>query len=363
MNYEQLSNRAREENVLSSVLLELTYGCNLDCTFCYNDLNLRGRRVSLELYRSVLDELADMNVMSLTLSGGEPLLYKHFWEVGAHARKKGFVIKVKSNGVPLNRRNAQRLKAEVDPFMVEMSLHGARPQTHDRLTQVEGSFERLIRNIDILQTLNLRLKLNAALTCWNEDEVADMFALSDRIGVPLQFDPEITPRDDGDLSPLEIAPGKAGIENMVRLSMLRSRVKQDADTLPIKMKLGKMKSGKMKSASSADIKIDPGRHKVCGAGSTNLTIDPFGNVFPCVQLRRNAGNIHKQSISEIWSGSSELKTVRDLAGQALLVARKQGLKQFCMGVNEIRTGDALKSPHSKLEIDQVYQRVDWELNS
>jgi len=353
MNYEQLSNRAREENILSSVLLELTYGCNLDCTFCYNDLNLRGRRVSLEQYRSLLDELAIMNVMSLTLSGGEPLLYKHFWEVGAHAREKGFVIKVKSNGVPLNRRNAQRLKAEVDPFIVEMSLHGARPQSHDRLTQVDGSFERLLRNIDILQSLNLRLKLNAALTCWNEGEVAEMFALADRMGVPLQFDPEITPRDDGDLSPLEIAPGKEGIENMVRLSLLRSRVKQDADTLPIKMKAN----------SSADTRIDPGKHKVCGAGSTNLTIDPFGNVFPCVQLRRNAGNIHKQSISEIWTGSSELKTVRDLAGQALLVARDQGLKQFCMGINEIRTGDALKSPTSKLEIDQVYQRVDWELNS
>ena len=79
MSVSQLLSRAREENLLNSVLLELTYRCNLDCTFCYNDLDLRGKRVSLSDYRLLLDDLAQMGVMSLTFSGGEPLLYKHYW--------------------------------------------------------------------------------------------------------------------------------------------------------------------------------------------------------------------------------------------------------------------------------------------
>jgi MoaA/NifB/PqqE/SkfB family radical SAM enzyme len=147
MRFEQLIRRARDENVLNSVLLELTYACNLHCTFCYNDLNLRGRRVALQAYKTLLDDLTEMGVMSLTLSGGEPLMYQHFFELGNYAREKGFVIKVKSNGIPLNRRNAERLKTEVDPFIVETSLHGARPESHDRLTQVPGSFDRLLKNI------------------------------------------------------------------------------------------------------------------------------------------------------------------------------------------------------------------------
>lgn len=351
MSFEQLLNRARDENVLNSVLLELTYSCNLDCTFCYNDLNLRGRRVSLEQYKTLLDDLASMGVMSLTLSGGEPLMYKHFFEVGAHARAKGFVIKVKSNGVPLNQRNAERLKAEVDPFIVETSLHGAGPESHDRLTQGPGSFERLLRNIEILKSLGLRVKVNSTLTRWNEDEVAEMFALTDRLDVPLQFDPEVTPRDDGDLSPLEIAPSQQGIENMVRLSMQRSRLQHDPDRMPITLK----------PETSPAQNVQRKKHKVCGAGSTNLVVDPFGSVFPCVQFRRNVGNIHDQPIRDIWTGSDELGRVRDLAERALEVALGKGLKQFCMGVNELRMGDPLKTPESKLVIDKIYQRVHWEL--
>ena len=353
MSFASLLDRARDENVLNSVLLELTYSCNLDCTFCYNDLKLRGRRVSLQQYKALLDELADMGVMSLTLSGGEPLLYKHFFELGAHAREKGFVLKVKSNGVPLNQRNAERLKAEVDPFIVETSLHGARPESHDRLTQVPGSFERLLKNIDILKSLGLRVKVNSTLTCWNEAEVAEMFALADSMDVLLQFDPEVTPRDDGDMSPLQISPSRQGIENMVRVSMQRAHAAFDPDQMPIRMK----------PETAPVAKPDKKKQKVCGAGSTNLIVDPFGNVFPCVQFRRNVGNIHDQSITQIWTGSAVLGNVRDLAVRALDVAVGQGLKQFCMGLNEIRTGDALVSPQSKLEIDQIYQRVNWEMES
>jgi MoaA/NifB/PqqE/SkfB family radical SAM enzyme len=301
----------------------------------------------------MLDELAEMGVMSLTLSGGEPLLYRHFFELGTYARDKGFVVKVKSNGIPLNQRNAERLKAEVDPYMVETSLHGACAATHDRLTQVAGSFERLVKNIRILKSIGMRVKVNSTLTCWNETEVEDMFALTDSLDVLLQFDPEVTPRDDGDMSPLEISPSLEGIQNMVRVSMRRSRSAIDPDRLPIRLK----------PDSAPTLKADGKKHKVCGAGSTNLTIDPFGSVFPCVQFRREVGSIHDQSIGEIWTGSAELENVRNLAGRALEVAVGNGLKQFCMGLNEIRSGDALKSPQSKLEIDRIYQRVHWELES
>ena len=353
MSFERLLNRARDENALNSVLLELTYSCNLDCTFCYNDLNLRGRRVSLDMYKTLLDDLAEMGVMSLTLSGGEPLMYQHFFELGAYAREKGFVIKVKSNGIPLNLRNSKRLKAEVDPFIVETSLHGARPESHDRLTQVPGSFERLVKNIEILKDQGLRVKVNSTLTRWNEGEIAEMFALADAMEFQLQFDPEVTPKDDGDLSPLEISPSKAGIESMVLLSMQRSRAAQLDERIPITLK---PETGPVQNRGSK-------KQKVCGAGSTNLVIDPFGSVFPCVQFRRDVGNIHDQSVIEIWNGSSELKDVRDLAGRALEVALGKGLKQFCMGVNELRTGDPLKPPESKLQIDQIYQRIHWELES
>jgi radical SAM protein with 4Fe4S-binding SPASM domain len=261
------------------------------------------------------------------------------------------VIRVKSNGVPLNQRNVERLKAEVDPFMIDISLHGARPETHDRLTQVPGSFERLLKNIELMKEAGLRVKLNSTLTTWNEEEVEAMFGLADRFGLPLEFDPEVTPRDNGDLSPLEIAPGRQGIENMMRISLQRSVGKLSSDRLALKLR----------PPNQPALKPDPGKHKVCGAGSTNLVVDPFGNVYPCVQFRRKVGNVHADSIRHIWASSGELHRVRELAGRALEVSLENGLKQFCMGVNEMRTGDPLKAPQSMLENDRTFQRVDWEV--
>ena len=46
------------ENRLFTVLLELTYRCNLDCFFCYNDVSLQGTPLATEQYFALLDELA-----------------------------------------------------------------------------------------------------------------------------------------------------------------------------------------------------------------------------------------------------------------------------------------------------------------
>ena len=186
-----------------------------------------------------------------------------------------------------------------------------------------------------------------------------MFALADKMGFQLRFDPEVTPKDDGDLSPLEIAPSIEGIRNMVRVSMQRGRKASAQDVLPIVLKPDNRQP--MSPDSTQPPNPSRKKQKVCGAGSTNVIVDPFGSVYPCVQFRRAVGNIHDHSIIDIWENSAELKNVRDLAEQAQEVALEGGLKQFCMGVNELRTGDPLQSPVSKLKIDEIYQRVHWEL--
>ena len=48
---------AWDDNFLYSLLIELTYRCNLDCFFCYNDLSLKGRALSLEQYFAMFEDL------------------------------------------------------------------------------------------------------------------------------------------------------------------------------------------------------------------------------------------------------------------------------------------------------------------
>ncbi|MDA8019634.1 MAG: radical SAM protein [Thermoanaerobaculia bacterium] len=334
-SYGDVIQRTREGNVLFSVMLELTYRCNLDCFFCYNDLDLRGKTLSLDRYSELLDELQELGVLHLILTGGEPLASPYFFELGRRARELRFAVRVKSNGHALHGHLARRLRDEVDPMIVEVSLHGATAETHERQTRVQGSFRRLLDNLVEMQKLGLRLKINSTLTCWNEDEIEAMFDLADGLGLPLQFDPEVTPRDDGDRSPLTIAPSRSGLTRLFRLQQRRAQ----------RYAAGQAETPSPPPAREGDqVAAAPASGGYCGAGTNSLTIDPFGKVYPCVQWRRPVGDLHRQSVSDIWHGIGALRDVRreNAAARSSLVVLGQeaGLASFCPGQAAVRTGRA-----------------------
>jgi radical SAM protein with 4Fe4S-binding SPASM domain len=324
--------RTWRDNQLFSVLVELTYRCNLDCVFCYNDVGLRGRALSRSQYEGLIDDLAAMQVMNLILSGGEPLAHPDFFAIGARARARGFVVRVKSNGHALSGSLARRLRDEVDPYIVEVSLHGGSAATHDRQTRVPGSFARLVENLRGLKVLGQRVKINATLTAWNEGEVHAMFALADELALPLQFDPEVTPRDDGDRSPLALTASREGIKNLYRVEFERG------DALA-RSEVG-LRGPEVARQADASVPHVPGKH--CGAGSAALAIDPFGNVYPCVQWRVPSGSLHADSIRDIWTGSTALRRVREQTGE--VKARLAGygadapLLNFCPGTAAAQAG-------------------------
>lgn len=329
MTFRGSVERAWRENNLLSVLIELTYRCNLDCAFCYNDVAKKGTPLRLDQYEALLDDLAAMNVLTVILSGGEPLAHPHFFEIGKMARDRGFVVRIKSNGHALSGDLARRVRDEIDPFLIEVSLHGATAATHDKLTRVPGSFVRLIDNIRSMRAIGLRVKANSALTRWNEDELAQMYELTDSLGIALQLDPEVKPRDNGDLSPMDIAPTKQGLLKMNEFYKARSKAfGEEKSTLPTHTK---------PEAHARD--------KHCGAGASNLAIDPYGNVLPCVQWRRPVGNLHTTSVRSMWQSSNTLAEVREITiGVRKQVAEKSartGAFAFCPGLAELQTGSPL----------------------
>lgn len=333
MSYYSLLRRAQKERVLFNVLLELTYNCNHYCTFCYNDKSSISGKLNLKLaqYINLLEELSLLGVMNLTISGGEPLLSPYFWEIGRIARKAGFVVRIKSNGYEVDQDVARRIKNEIAPFNIDLSLHGATAFTHDRQTQVEGSFDRLMHNIEVMQEVGLRIRLNSPLTSWNENEIEGMYELADRFSIPLYFDDRLTPKDDGDKSPLDLLSTEYGLKKLQTIWKNRFDAAKTDELISVK-----------ESEYQSDIEISNDAHCVCGL--SNLVIDPYGTVFPCIQWRRPLGSIHHESISEIWNNSGVLKDIRKTT-----ISVKEHLQQlgpdvkkagFCPAIAEQMEEDA-----------------------
>jgi MoaA/NifB/PqqE/SkfB family radical SAM enzyme len=317
----------RERRILFDVSLELTYACNLDCFFCYNDRAKAGRPLSLAQYERLLEDLARMQTLYLMLTGGEPMVHPHFFAIGGKARELGFVTRVRTNGHSLNRRMAERVRDELNPYVVEVSLHGATAEVHDRQTRVPGSFARLLENLQAAGEAGLRLGVVTTPTAWNEHQIEDMVALCDGLGVPIRFQGPVGPRDNGDTAPLAIQPAPATWERVTELVLSR-RAQRDAEQGVVG-----------KTAPAVEVERAPEVQATCGVGVAGVDIDPFGNVQACMHLQESAGNLHEQSIEEIWHHSALFRRARARAVEAASAfpdgkPRQYGAPLFCLAVEE-----------------------------
>lgn len=324
MYANRILNNVRTNKVLYDVSLELTYDCNLNCFYCYNDLNKKGRLLSLDQYQTLLTDLADMGTFFLMLTGGEPMIHPHFFKIGATARDLGFLTKIRTNGHNLSKKMAGRVRDEVEPNIVEVSLHGATAETHDKQTRITGSFDRLIRNIAEARDLGLKLSIVTTPTLWNEHEIPQMFELSDSLNVPLRFQGPVAPRDNGDLEPLQITPSNNAWQQVKEIQMQRG-AHVDRNKY------------EFKEERSEDLtKHTP---STCGVGVSGVDIDPFGNVQACIHLQESAGNLHDSTIKEIWDHSPLFKRARDrsveMEKRFQTEPRTQlGAPVFCLAVEE-----------------------------
>ncbi|MGB5705542.1 MAG: SPASM domain-containing protein, partial [Arenicellales bacterium] len=77
----------------------------------------------------------------------------------------------------------------------------------------------------------------------------------------------------------------------------------------------------------------------CGVGVSGVDIDPYGNVNACMHLQEAAGNLHDQSIDEIWNHSPLFTRARNRAVEAAkrftdAPPKQLGAPLFCLAVEE-----------------------------
>lgn len=140
---------------IDSVTFKITDECNLKCSMCGYARNRMSEQAILEglrvdEWKRVVDELADLGVMYISILGGEPLLYPGLFEVLEHIRKRGIQSGITTNGVHL-RQHAEQLMA-VGLHRINVSLD-AFPDVHDRIRGVEGTFAAAMEGIKHLSHL------------------------------------------------------------------------------------------------------------------------------------------------------------------------------------------------------------------
>lgn len=320
-----LRKRAQEHRVPLAVLFEVTSACNMRCQHCYiADFTRRGMPTAKVC--SVLDELADAGTFFLTLTGGEIFTRRDMFEIIDHAVRRSFALTLFTNGTLIDEAKADRI-ADAHVQSVEMSLLGADAATHDALMAKQGSFERVLRALRLLREREVPVTIKTTLLRDNVAQFAQMQQLAQSYGAHYTWDPVVTPRRDGERSPLSLAMTDDQFRRWTRESDFSAQ-----------------QLSAMQGCPSADLLA--GEH-MCGAGTSSCRIDADGNVYPCVEIFVPGGSLMQQPFKEIWEGGAIFGQMRQThlsdftCGSCAL---REGCVRTCPGLFLQETGSLFTPP-------------------
>jgi len=322
-----VKNPSPPKQILRLLFWESTIRCNLTCAHCrriesneqaHRDLTTAQAEVLIEQLAEVGQDQPIMPI--LVFSGGEPLCRKDLFTLVKKARSLGITPALATNGTLINTTVAEQIRKS-GIARVSVSLDGATAEVHNKLRQLEGSFERAIEGIGYLRDNNVPFQINITLTKHNVGQLEDIYELAKSLDavavhifmlVPVGCGQSLAETDM--LSPeqyeqklLDICKldGKGEIQMKVTCGPHYERVIRQEGLYKSRIKSGHVR-GDVPGRSG-----HRGASKGCLAGLGVLFVGHQGDVFPCGYLPVKCGNMLEQKLSDIWYGSKDLARMRD----------------------------------------------------
>lgn len=284
--------------------LMVTYRCNYNCVMCdmpqkcVDQVRAGEQELGTERFRQIIGEFARLGVPGLGFTGGEPMLRPDIYELLACNRQHHMITHLNTNGYFIDDETAGRL-IDIGVESVNISLDGAKPETHDRIRNYSGAFERATAAVERLHRLRrqkgaqLRIKNVTVLDETNIDEARELIELSRELGADCI---EFIPRQPFTAAGKEDAP-------------VDERFLDKVDLL-VDHLLAVRREGALLENSPAHLRLlrssfagypSPVR---CRAGYNSLAVDCYGDVFPCfpwISWGKPVGNVREGSLVELWN--------------------------------------------------------------
>ncbi|SPC18047.1 pyrroloquinoline quinone biosynthesis protein PqqE [Cupriavidus taiwanensis] len=167
-----------------AVLLELTHRCPLRCAYCSNPLALTpgSSELSTGDWCAVLDQAAELGVLQIHFSGGEPMAREDLPELVSHASKVGLYSNLITSGVLLD---DARLGALVDAGLshIQLSFQGLEEGVAETLSGFRDGVARKREALARVQASGLALTVNFVVTRQNVGQLDAILRYADERGI------------------------------------------------------------------------------------------------------------------------------------------------------------------------------------
>ena len=338
------------------VVWTMSRRCNLHCVHCYSDSENRDYpgELTVEEAKRMLEDLAQFQIPALLLSGGEPLVHPHLFELAAYAKRLGLRLTLSTNGTLIDRPTAQRIK-ETGLSYVGISFDGL-GNVNDQFRGRRGAFEAALQGVRQLKAVGQRVGLRFTLTRRNVEALPEIFELVEREAIDrvcfyhLVYSGRGSRIAQDDLTHEQT---RDVLDQICAWAVASQSLGRDVELLTVDNHVdGVYLYVKL-------LKEDPQRAELArrllewnggGANSSGIgigNVDSYGNVHPDQFWQTyTLGNVRQRPFSEIWAGTSDplLSGLRD---RLPLLTGRCGTcrwKSLCGGAFRVRALQATGDP-------------------
>jgi MoaA/NifB/PqqE/SkfB family radical SAM enzyme len=256
---------------LRLVEISLTDRCQCSCGHCFAARKAPEDELSCAEVETLLNELSHMGVTEILFSGGEPLLHPDILPLIDFAVKKGFLVRLITNGILLDENMVVALK-QAGLGWCSLSLDGPTPEIHDAFRGYPGCFEKVVNGLNLLVKHDIPCSI---VTVARRDLIKskgleNIVKLGADLGVQvvrIQF------------------PVPLGRYKHQRNEVLTLDERQEVRKL--------IRYGNVTMES-------PHETSTCKAAITKVYILPNGDIMPCAFVPLSYGNIRKDRFMNVW---------------------------------------------------------------
>ncbi len=300
----------------SHAQIGITDKCGQNCDYCYNKKR-SGIPMDTEVILKTVHELKELGVFWLGLTGGEPLLNQDIVRIIENA-SADCAVKLFTTGCSLTRELAEDMK-NAGLCSVSVSLDHWIPEEHDAVRNYPGAYSQALKAIEIFKSVGgIHIGVSAVISksMLNSGEVEKFISFLEGLGLHEAWLSETKP---------SIEPFWESSEQVTEAEKNMLSALQDRNNRKPGMTVNYL--GHFESAQNFG----------CNAGHKMVSIDPFGEVSPCVFIPMSFGNVKDKSIKDIWSDMRK----RFPSEKTCFINKNYGLlKKYYQGKLPIGPGDS-----------------------
>jgi radical SAM protein with 4Fe4S-binding SPASM domain len=286
---------------------EITLRCDLACVHCGSRAGkARPDELTTAECLALVDQMADLGVLEVTLIGGEAYLRDDWLEIVRALRRRGMRATMTTGGLSAERAAAA---AQAGLQSVSVSLDGLE-ETHDRLRGVRGAYQSALSALGHLRAAGITIAVNTQINRLSMPELPAILETVIAAGARA-WQVQLTAAMGRAADQPDLLPQPS---DLLELFPLLVQLKRRCDQAGVMLWPGNNIGYFGPYESLLRGTMPRGHMASCGAGRATLGIEADGAVKGCPSLQTDpwtGGNLRDDSLRDIWERSAPLRYTRD----------------------------------------------------